>query len=584
MRDVVNGHGVEGEDVRAGAKQTAAQSDRTVELSRLLRENEQRHRALFDGNIDAVVTLDLAGTFLEVNPAAEKMLEATAAELIGLPFQSVLLPERVEYARAQFSAACAGQSFRYDTRLRALRGAIVDVRVALIPIRLQGHIIGIHCVGNNITEQKQHERKLQQLAFFDPLTGLPNRNSLDTNLSRQVTESRRFALLSLDLDRLKAVNETWGREAGDRLLKVVAHRLTEFLPPYADLFRYSGDDFVITYYCEVDSEALDFAHAIDAHLRDPVVLGDNEMSITSRIGISMFPEDGQDPGTLLRKADAAMFAVESSGRNRVAFYRDVNNAADTRQFQLEVGLRAAIDHGELSLAFQPQVDLRSGKVHGVEALLRWNHPEFGYVPPDEFIPAAEESGLIHEIGLWVIEQACRQACEWDRAGVMPLSVSVNISIHQFYDADFAEQLEEVLRQNDFQPARLVLEITESISSNSEVVVAQLHRFANMGVRIAIDDFGTGYSSLRYLKDFPVDYLKIDRSFIDMLETNEKVRKLVATITALARNFGLETIAEGTETLAQVDIMRELGADHAQGYYFSKPLAADALVDWLRSRH
>lgn len=553
------------------------------EVTRQLQESEQRYRSLFENNVDVVVTFGLEGKFLQMNRATEQLLGIPAKELVGTPFLQMIVPERRAHSEREFFRVLEGTPVQYQTAVYNRRREVIDLHVTVIPIHYEGEITGIHCIGKDITKQKQLERKLNQLAYFDPLTGLPNRNSLDTNLSRQVGERRKFAVLALDLDRLKAVNETWGREAGDRLLKIIAHRLRDFLPSSADFFRNSGDDFIVTYYCDTDDECLGFARSLEARLRDPVVLGEIELSITSRIGISTFPDDGIDPDTLLRKADTAMFAARRNGRNRVAFYRDVKSKDDARQFQLEIALRSAIANDELSLAFQPQIDLATGEVHGLEALLRWLHPQHGQVPPDQFIPVAEESGLIHEIGMWVIEAACRQAVEWNHAGLGNLPVSVNISIHQFYDDEFAGQLENVIRVSGMDPSRLVLEITESISSNSDVVVAQLHRFKAIGVRIAIDDFGTGYSSLRYLKDFPVDYLKIDRSFVDHLESNEKERRLVATITALAHNFGLQTIAEGTETAEQVAIMRELGADHAQGYHFSRPLAPDALVSWLAAR-
>ena len=553
------------------------------EIERQLQESEQRYRSLFENNIDVVVTFDTEGRFLYLNSVTERLLGVPARDLIGKSFLPLIVPRRRAHTRREFMRVLEGQPVQYQSALYNNRREEIEMHVTVIPIFHQGHITKVHCIGKDITKQKQMERKLKQLAFFDPLTGLPNRNSLDTNLTRQVREQRKFAVLSLDLDRLKAVNDTWGREAGDRLLKIVAHRLADFLPPHADFFRYSGDDFVVTYYYETDEECLEFARSIDARLRDPVVLGEIELTITSRIGISTFPEDGVDPDTLLRKADSAMFAARHTGRNRVALYRDVKTKDDARQFQLEIALRSAIANKELSLAFQPQIDLTTGEVHGVEALLRWLHPTFGQVPPDQFIPVAEESGLIHEIGMWVIEAACSQAVAWRNAGLGCWPVSINISIHQFYDDDFADQLETVIRVSGVDPSRLVLEITESISSNSDVVVAQLHRFKAIGVRIAIDDFGTGYSSLRYLKDFPVDYLKVDRSFVDDLESSPKVRKLVATITALAHNFGLQTIAEGTETLAQVEIMRELGSDHAQGYHFSRPLAPEAFERWLAAR-
>lgn len=551
-----------------------------LHMQRRLEESEQRYRSLFEHNIDAVLTCDTAGTFVSVNEATERLLKLPASQLLGRNLSEFIVAARRDDTRRGLASVLAGQPVQFESVMLDGRDTEVELHLSLVPMFIDGEIRGIHGICKDVTHRKRLERQLKQMAFFDQLTGLPNRNSFDTNIARKVTEVRQFALFSIDLDRLKTINDTLGRKAGDRLLKSAAHRLAVNMPPGADLFRYSGDDFLITYDVDEREGCLEFARSLEALLRESVVLGDSELSVSARIGISMYPDDGRDPEILLKKADNAVHAARQPGRNRIAFYRDVSGEGDLRRLQLEVTLSNAIAGGELSLAYHPQIDLASGALHGVEALLRWTHPHLGEVPPSEFIPVAEESGLIHEIGAWVIDAACAQMVSWRNRGLPPFGVAVNISIDQFYDADFADQLEASVRRSGVDPALLTLEITESIASNSEVVVAQLHRFKRIGVRIAIDDFGTGYSSLRYLKDFPVDYLKIDRSFVAQLEQVDDERSLVSTITSLARNFGLETIAEGTETLRQVEIMRQLGANYAQGYFFSRPLSPDALEAWV----
>jgi len=554
---------------------------REIELQ--LKESEERYRSLYEDNVDAVSTIAVDGTILFANPVSARLMGLTPDEVVGRNFLPFIVPERQEETFANFAAVLEGRTTQYETSMNTADGSVVDLHITIIPIIVDGVVSAVHCIGKDITEVARMRQALHDMAYGDAVTGLANSNALDAALSLATMAGEPFDVLEIDLDRLKVVNDTWGRQVGDRLLRAVAERIRGGLRPDEQLFRHVGDDFVLLRPHESVDDTVSYAGTLERALREPFLIGELPVKVSVSVGIAMFPGDGTDAETLLRKADSAMMSAKQVGRLRVALHRELSSQDEARGQRMELALRDAIARGELSLAFQPQVDLRTGALHGVEALLRWEHPEWGAVSPVEFIPLAERAGLIHEIGMWVIETACHQVARWRDAGLGEIPMSVNISVDQFYDIEFAHHLEAALELAGIPPQSLVLEITESIASQSEIVVDQLHRFAGIGVRIAIDDFGTGYSSLRYLKDFPVDYVKIDRSFVDQMETSKPDRDLVATIVSLARNFGLATIAEGVETPAQAERLTALGAEFAQGYLFGRPMPAAAFEEWLASR-
>ncbi|MFC5338054.1 putative bifunctional diguanylate cyclase/phosphodiesterase [Leucobacter denitrificans] len=376
------------------------------------------------------------------------------------------------------------------------------------------------------------------------------------------------------------MNDRYGRNAGDDLLKAVAGRFNGFVNAPTKLFQYSGDNFMIVHRHDEDSEAFTFASAVEKLLRAPFVVGGQDLIISASIGVCVFPQYGYDRDSLIRRSEDAMLEAKRPGRSHITFFRELASDEDSRLLRLEFALRHALTNEELSIVYQPQVAVNTGEVHGAEALLRWNHPELGPISPAEFIPIAERSGLIHEIGMWVIENACQQLRTWHHLGHANLRLAVNASIDQFYDAEFYERLERAIQVSGIDPESLVIEVTESIAANADTVVEQLQRLKSLGVSIALDDFGTGYSSLQYLRSFPVDYLKIDRSFTSGLGSNDTDHNLVATVIDLARSFGLYTIAEGVETGEQLRILHELGAPLAQGFHISRPISPDEFGVWI----
>ncbi len=548
-----------------------------------LQQSEQSYRALYDDNVDAVSTFSPDGVILYANPATAAMLGTSREEVLNTNFIDYIVPSLRDQTFAEFSQVLEGRTVQYETAMHNSRNEVIDLHITVIPLVIDGEVRAVHCIGKDITERKQMRRALHDMAYRDAVTGLPNANSLGTALDSAIRAGDPFDLMIIDMDRLKVINDTWGREIGDQLLAAVAERLGEGMGATEQLFRHTGDDFVALRPHTDVTESLSYARSLDRTLRAPFSFGEVPVKASVSIGISSFPIHGSDAHTLLRNADDAMLHAKKSGQYHVAMHRELDPRQGTRALKMELELRHAIANRELALVYQPQVDLKTGVLHGTETLLRWQHREFGAVSPSEFIPLAERAGLIHEIGMWVLESACRQQARWRSTVVGELPVAVNISVDQFYDIEFAHHLERTIRNTGINPQSLTLEITETIASQSDIVVEQLHRFAAIGTRIAIDDFGTGYSSLRYLKDFPVDFVKIDRSFVSQIEASKSDRDLIATIVSLAHNFGLETIAEGVETIAQVDFLREQGAEFAQGYYLGRPMHPEQFERWLTQR-
>jgi diguanylate cyclase (GGDEF)-like protein/PAS domain S-box-containing protein len=467
-------------------------------------------------------------------------------------------------------------------------GGRVWLRTSKLPLwDREGKVIGVLGTYEDITERKVAEERVQFLAYYDALTGLPNRILLRDRLSQALATARRqkhkVALLFLDLDRFKIINDSLGHSVGDLLLQNVAERLKRCAREQDTVARLGGDEFliVLTNVKDIPGAAVAAERFMDAMTAEFVVQG-HSLSIGCSLGISIFPENGADSETLIKNADAAMYSAKDGGRNNFQFFTADMSAQAVERLTLENGLRLALDKKELFLVYQPQMDITTGKITGLEALLRWQHPELGLVPPDKFIRITENSGLIMPIGEWVLRTACSQARKWQDEGLTAVSVAVNVSAVQFRQ-DFPETVRRVLHETGLAPQYLELELTESLLlSNADVVFSVLHQLTAMGLRLAIDDFGTGYSSLSYLKQFPVSKLKIDRSFIRDLAVNPDEAAITTAIISMAKSLNLKVIAEGVENEAQMAFLRAHQCDEIQGYYFSKPLAADEVADKLRA--
>lgn len=453
----------------------------------------------------------------------------------------------------------------------------------------------------DVTQLKNAEEEIRLLAFFDGLTGLANRMLFMDRLDREITMSKRhgrtFALLFLDLDQFKRINDTFGHHIGDLLLKNVSETLkrctrstdTATGPAASDdsdtlIARLGGDEFMllISDIKEPENAAI-VARRILYEMPETHDLEGHSISVTTSIGISIFPADGEDAEDLMKHADSAMYHVKETGRNNYQFYKESLNAAVLERFSLEQDIKHAIEREEFVLYYQPQLELSSRKIIGAEALIRWIHPQKGLVPPDKFIPLAEESGLIVDINKWVIQTACRQNNQWREAGFTPIRIGVNLSGYQFASQNIIQIIQDALQEANLGAKNLEVEITENtLMHNTKETVRILEQMKDLKLRIALDDFGTGYSSLSYLTSFPVDIIKIDRSFIMGCTLHNKNRIIIKAIVAMGHSLGMKIVAEGIESEDQFDLLKEYGVDEGQGFHFSPPVAQDQFIKYLET--
>jgi len=450
-----------------------------------------------------------------------------------------------------------------------------------------GVFTGYRGVSREITDQKIAEKRIQYLATHDGLTGLPNRLMFSQLLNVLIPTATRFgrpfAVLFIDLDRFKFINDTLGHEAGDMLLKEVTVRFKQALRASDVIARLGGDEFVVLIQEIANPEqAANVARKILSAALKPIELLGHECRVTASIGISVYPDDGEDEQALMKNADIAMYYAKEEGKNNFQFYSKDIKSQSLERMILESNLRHAMERNELTLHYQAKVDLGNDAISGVEALLRWNNPALGSVSPVQFIPIAEETGLIIPIGLWVLRTACNQNVAWQRQGLPPICMAVNLSVRQFADDRLVESIETVLKESGMAPHLLELEITEGmVVLNPDRAIRLLTAIKALGVRLAIDDFGTGYSSLGQLKHFPIDTLKVDRSFIRDIPTDSEDQAITRAIIAMAKTLSLTVVAEGVETAEQETFLREHACDQMQGFYFSKPIAADEFGALLR---
>jgi diguanylate cyclase (GGDEF)-like protein/PAS domain S-box-containing protein len=452
-----------------------------------------------------------------------------------------------------------------------------------------GRFRGYRGTGSDITARKITEQRVHHVAQHDVLTGLPNRSLLQDRLGQAVAYATRSGhpvwVMLIDLDRFKYVNDSMGHKAGDVLLMTVAARLRSSLRDTDTVARLSGDEFVVILSQHEDQPLSgDIVQRVMDSVAQPVMLGPKEFFVTCSIGVAAYPSDGTPAESLIEHADIAMYRAKKLGRNNFQFYTPAMNEESLERVRIESALRNALERNEFVLHYQPQVDLKTGQIVGMEALIRWKHPELGMVPPGRFISVAEDTGLIVPIGAWVMRTACAQNKAWQDAGLGHLRVAVNLSARQFSATELLPGIEQVLLDTGLEPSCLELELTESLfMSDVTPAVDLLHRMKSLGVKLSIDDFGTGYSSFSYLSRFPIDVLKIDRSFVNDITHDANDAAIVASIIALAHNLRLSVIAEGVETAEQLDYLRHQGCDEMQGYYFSRPLPAQEFEQLLRQR-
>ena len=552
-------------------------------LQEQIKMSEQRYKSLFDYHSDAVYSLDLAGRFTSANGVCETLSGYSPQELLEKNFSELIheedLAETIRIFHLTIQDGGSQQNNRF--RLKRKNGDSIHLDTTTIPIIVDGQTVGMYGIAKDITEQIKNQEMIQHLAYHDYLTGLPNRNMLESLLANEMITVEKVAILFIDLDRFKIINDTLGHSMGDLLLKRVAERLKASLGEKDLIFRQGGDEFIVILNDSDRDRAGAAANQILEALSTPFKLNTTEVYTSPSIGISLSQEDGETVATLIRHADFAMYQAKKAGKKTYRFYSCIKYDGDFDPLTMELELHKAIKQKELFLHYQPKVNLLTGKMFGAEALLRWNHSKRGMVSPERFIPIAEESGLIIPIGEWVLRQACSQNKKWQENGLPPIVISVNLSARQFSHASIVATVEKILGETGLEPHYLELEITESMTFDIEHTISTLHELKKLGVLISIDDFGTGFSSLNYLKQFPVDTLKIDQSFVRELNHNHDVT-IVKTIISMAHHLHLKVVAEGIETREQLVFLQQHDCDEGQGYFFSKPLSAEEFNEvWTR---
>ncbi len=559
-----------------------------------LRDSETRVRLLLDSTFEAIFGSDTLGICTFANPACVRMLGYSSEDdLVGKSIHNLIhhsypdgSPYPPEDCAVRIASVAGEPCHRNDEVHWRADGSSFPVEFWSHPMYKDGALVGSVVAFIDISEHKQAEAELHRLAYYDSLTGLPNRLLFNDRLHHALSDAKRrgrfVALMLLDIDRFKAVNDTMGHEAGDVLLREIATRLQASIRETDTVSRLGGDEFALVFsdIAEIQHVAR-LAQLVLAQFATPITIDGREIFSSASVGVALYPTDTDDADSLLKFADSAMYHAKESGRNNYQFYSQEMTASAQGRMHLETELRRAVDRGDLFLHYQAQVDARTHRITGMEALLRWRNHTGGFISPAQFIPLAEETGLIVPIGKWVLETACEQLKHWHDAGHRDLIMSVNVAARQFRDLLFHDTVKQAILSSGIPPGALELELTESILlENSDGTRHTLQEIKALGASLAIDDFGTGYSSLSYLKRFPIDRLKIDQSFVRDLATDNEDLAIVKAIIALAHAMRLEVIAEGVETAQQLNLLQNEGCHDYQGYYFAKPMDAASFTALL----
>lgn len=525
--------------------------------------------------------------FKYVNPYMTRLFGFSAGEMLErMGPMDMVAPEQQAFIAEQMQARVAGISgHRYEITAVRKDGSVFPAMILGAPSVFDGRPASVGTL-LDISSQKLAEQRIRELADYDVLTGLPNRRLLRERFVQLLAAAERdkteIAVIFLDLDHFKRVNDSLGHSVGDELLCEVARRLDTVVRRIDTVARLGGDEFIFAMPGFHTAAAAEVARRLVDVFARPFEVAGHELTVTPSLGISIYPHDGQDLETLLKNADTAMYRAKEIGRNNFQFYATEMNTATLDRLLMESNLRRALAQNELILQYQPLINLATGVVVGVEALIRWQHPELGMILPDNFIHVAEETGLINPIGDWVLCEACRQAKAWCDAGLPSLVMAVNVAPVQFRQPGFVEMVAGALASSGLDASLLELELTErTVMHDAEINLGTLSALHRMGVELSLDDFGTGYSSLAYLKRFPVSKLKIDRSFVHDLETDPDDWAIASTIVSMGRSLRMTVLAEGVETAEQLAQLRKMGCDMAQGYYFSSPISAAEIAEILR---
>jgi len=566
--------------------------DLVTERTDQLRQSEERYRTIIENSQDGYFEVDLAGNYIFFNESICEIHGYSKEEMMGINNRQLTDEDTAKKLSRAFN-----EVYKTEKPIKGFDWQIIrkdgTKRFIEASISLQkdssAKTIGFRGITRDVTERKLTEEKIKYMATHDALTGLPNRLMFNQLINHAIQSAKRyqrqFGVLFIDLDRFKTVNDTMGHEAGDQLLEVIATRLKQNLRAVDIVARFGGDEFVILVEEVSDpSHVATVARKILTSIIKPINIMGQEYRITASIGICMYPKDAQDEQSLMKNADIAMYFAKEEGKNNYQFYSGNIQTKSLGRLSIETNLRCALERNELSLHYQAKVDFKTNVITGVEALLRWQNPYLGSVTPMQFIPIAEETGLIVSIGRWVMKTACEQNMAWQKQGLPPICMAVNLSPRQLTDANLIDDIRTVLDDSGMAPNLLELEITEGmVMHNPAQIIAVLVKIKSLGVRLTIDNFGTGYSSIDQIKHFPVDALKVDRSFVHNITQGAEDNATIKTIIALSKTLSLAVVAEGVETEDQMNFLKKNSCDEMQGYYFSKPIVPEQFADLLRKQ-
>jgi diguanylate cyclase (GGDEF)-like protein/PAS domain S-box-containing protein len=548
---------------------------------RELQENQQHYQSLFEHSQDAVITYDPSNNIIDMNPKAVELSGSLSSKLPDNSTEAMIIKEYQDIRNDCFEKALQGNPQNFDIVMLNKSGRNLFLNITFLPIIVDKQIIGVYSIGKDITEQKMIQETNAYLAHHDELTKLPNRRWMEQKLHESLIHARsqkqKLAVLFFDLDRFKNINDTLGHSIGDRLLEQLSSRLLASINMEKQFVaRMGGDEFMILCPVIADSEeAFETAKGLLENLTTPIHIDDFELVVSASIGISIFPKDGTNVDDLMRNADIALYRSKDQGRNMYQVYSPSMKVRSSQSFYLERDLRKAIMNNEFIAHFQPRVNSSTGKIVSAEALIRWNHPKLGLVSPGEFIPLAEETGLIIPIGKWMKKRVCEQLVAWQEAGIRLVPISVNISSQRFLEKSFSNQVRELLDYYQIEGKWLEFEITEnSLMRNEEYIIQTLNELKDLGIKIYIDDFGTGYSSFNYLKSFRLNGIKIDRSFIRNISGESENAPITTAMIKMAQHLKLEVVAEGVETVEELLFLQEQNCHQIQGFLFGKPCSID----------
>lgn len=546
------------------------------------------YKALFENNIDGILTLDVNGVIIDANIAMEGILDYPKSELQHTSILDLIHVKNIKEFYAVISPTLLGKATQSEKcQLSHRNGYYIDVYLKTVPIVVNNVVEGMYVIVRDITSQTESEKKIHFLANHDALTGLLNRVSFSNNINQSMIRYQmstvEFAVLIVDIDRFKVVNDVLGSQLGDYVIEEFANRLKTISTKGISIYRIGGDEFAILIEPCSQRKATQVSNEVLAKFRPPVKLNDHEYYMSCTIGIGMYPTDGSDAEELIKNATIALHRGKENGRGNYQFYNSNLHYLSPRTIGLETNLRRSIDYNELVLYYQPQFNMERNELCGMEALVRWDSHQYGLVSPLEFIPIAEETGFILEIGEWVIYEVCAQLRRWIDNGHIVVPVGINLSPKQFLSPVIFDTVQDALLRNKIHPSLITIEITENAMMDPKRTIDILKRLKEIGVRISVDDFGTGYSSLSYLKKFPLDMLKIDRSFIDEISTDGADAVITTSLIQLAHLLGISVIAEGVETEAQIDFLKSRNCIFAQGYYYGKPTPSKIFESQFLSR-